>query len=396
MSSNTFATISANGGTADVIFVHGLSGDPVDTWTSAGATEPEGGYWPHWLATDIPHLNLYTLGFPASVFAQWAKKEMNLYDRAKNFLEMLASYEFGARPIIFVCHSLGGLLVKQILRTAKESIDEDWRRVGESCLGVLFIATPHSGSSVANLLKFFVQGFTSVHVNKLLEDNAELQELNESFRSQCHQKGTSVFVYHEKFLTKNVLLVVDARSSDPGVNGITPVPIDADHINICKPESRNSLIYTSVRHRIRKLAPPPAATGISEGRLFADDDLDIASTNDRRDLMTKMIAAGRDHEYPFANDSQSKFARPFARTGLKPISTTYKNLLADIEQRFQTLIYHPLICMDVDHATISKAVQAEIIDPLSLKYAGENATAKTVMNALYYLTERCHIRWDKA
>ncbi|AYM60889.1 hypothetical protein [Agrobacterium fabrum] len=134
MSSNTFATISANGGTADVIFMHGLSGDPVDTWTSTGATEPEGAYWPHWLAADIPHLNLYTLGFTASVFAQWAKKKMNLYDRAKKFLEKLASYEFGARPMIFVCHSLGGLLVKQILRTAKESTDEDWRRVGESCL----------------------------------------------------------------------------------------------------------------------------------------------------------------------------------------------------------------------------------------------------------------------
>lgn len=109
-----------------MIFVHGLTGDPVDTWSSDGVTEQEGPYWPRWLVTDLPHLNFYTLGFPASLFAQWAKKEMNLFQRAKNVLELLAAYGFGSRPIVFVCHSLGGLLVKQILRTAKESTEDAW------------------------------------------------------------------------------------------------------------------------------------------------------------------------------------------------------------------------------------------------------------------------------
>lgn len=395
-SSTFFATIAANGGTTDVILVHGLTGDPVDTWTFQGSSEPEGGYWPHWLAADLPQLNVFTLGYPASVFAQWAKKEMNLYDRAKNVLETLAAYEFGGRPIIFVCHSLGGLLVKQILRTARESTDEDWRKVGECCVGVIFIATPHSGSSLANLLKHFVHGFTSVHVDKLLSDNAELKELNESFRALCHMSSMTVAVYHEKYLTKKSLLVVDEKSADPGVNGTTPIPIDADHISISKPEDRNSLIYTSIRHRIRKLAPASCPPGPVAFNTFADDELDEPSSSDRRDLMSKMIAAGREHQYGFANDSQNKFARPFVRTGLKTsLSMTYKNLLADIEQRFQSLVFYPLICCDADEATVAAAIQTEIVDPLSQKYAADNATSKTIMNALFFLTERCHIRWDK-
>lgn len=398
MSANTnfFATVAANAGTTDVVFVHGLTGNPVDTWTFQESSEAEGGYWPHWLASDLPQLNLYTVGFPASVFAQWAKKEMNLYDRAKNVLETLASYEFGGRPIIFICHSLGGLLVKQILRTARESTDEDWQKIGERCVGVIFIATPHSGSSLAGLLKFFVQGFTSVHVEKLIKDNAELTELNESFRAHCQRTSMAVAVYHEKHLTKKALLVVDEKSADPGVNGAMPIPIDADHINICKPSDRNSLIYTSIRHRLRKLAPPACPSDTSAAGGFTDDDLDEPSTGDRRDLMSKMVAAGRDHQYDFANDSQSKFARPFLRSGLKTsISAVYKNLLADIEQRFQSLIFHPLICNGADEATIATAIQTQIVDPLSQKYASDNATAKTIMNALYFLTERCHIRWDK-
>ncbi len=50
---NFFATITATDGVADVIFVHGLSGDPVETWTFEGSSEAEGGYWPHWLASDL-------------------------------------------------------------------------------------------------------------------------------------------------------------------------------------------------------------------------------------------------------------------------------------------------------------------------------------------------------
>ncbi|WP_208701278.1 MULTISPECIES: ABC-three component system protein [unclassified Mesorhizobium] len=395
-SSNFFATIAANGGAVDVIFVHGLSGDPVDTWTFEGSSEVEGGYWPHWLAKDIPQLNLYTLGFPASVFAQWAKKEMNLYDRAKNVIETLASYDFGNRPIVFICHSLGGLLVKQIIRTARESTDEDWQNIGEQCLGVIFIATPHSGSSLANLLKFFVKGFTSVHVEKLINDNSELKELNESFRAHCQRTSLTIAIYHEKHLTNNAFLVVDEKSADPGVNGAMPIPIDADHINICKPTDRSSLIYTSIRHRIRKLLLLVCSPEATVNDAFAADDLDEPSGSDRRDLMSKMVAAGREHQYDFANDSQSKFARPFLRTGLKTsISTVYKSLLADIEQRFQSLIFYPLICNDADEATVAAAIQTQIVDPLSQKYAPESATAKTIMNALYFLTERCHIRWDK-
>ena len=58
-----FAKIAGDDGYADVIFVHGLTGNPVTTWISMGATEPEGDYWPSWLATDLPYVNIYTLGY---------------------------------------------------------------------------------------------------------------------------------------------------------------------------------------------------------------------------------------------------------------------------------------------------------------------------------------------
>jgi predicted alpha/beta hydrolase family esterase len=274
-----FAAITARDGCADVIFVHGLTGEAVGTWTSQGATEPEGEYWPKWLSTDLPNLSFYTLGYPASIFAQWAKKEMALYERAKNSLELLAGYDFGKRPIIFICHSLGGLLTKQLLRTAKESVDAGWQRIADSCVGILFLATPHTGSSLAKLLKAFSGPFSSTHIDKLLKDSSELDELNESFRAFCYRRQIDVFSYYEKYKTLQAAIIVDKASADPGVNGMGPVPVDANHVDISKPSSRHSFVYLSVFRRLEALQ---ARLGhIASAGAFEADDLHEANVLDR-------------------------------------------------------------------------------------------------------------------
>jgi protein SERAC1 len=131
-----------DGAILDVIFVHGLTGNPHDTWVAG----PKKEYWPQWLCADFPGVAVYTIGYPASLFEKWAKKEMNLHERANNLLEHLAAYGLGERPIVFVSHSLGGLLVKEILRTSKECSDEAWRLVAGNTRLAAFLATPHTGA----------------------------------------------------------------------------------------------------------------------------------------------------------------------------------------------------------------------------------------------------------
>ncbi|WIW45402.1 ABC-three component system protein [Bradyrhizobium sp. 62B] len=387
-----FAAVAKRECCADVIFVHGLTGDAVETWTCSASSEAEGNYWPNWLSADLPSLSFYTIGYPAGVFAQWAKKEMNLHERAKSTLETLAGYSFGDKPIVFVCHSLGGLLVKQMLRTAAESNDDGWNRIADSCAGIYFLATPHTGSSLADLLKTFVRRLTSVHVDKLAMESPELDDLNESFRMYCHGRKIDVCAYYEKYKTHNVALVVDKRSADPGVGGAPAIAVDADHLTICKPTSRHDVVYLGIHRRLKKLAFEHEDRAI--GDAFASDDLQERG-EDRRTLLEKMASANREHEYMFANESQNRFAREFFQQGLiTRKSQLHNNLLADVEQYFQSLIYHPLICTGANNAVISAAILREVIEPLSFKYSAHRASTKTIMNALYFLTERCHVRWD--
>lgn len=370
---------------ADLIFLHGLTGDPKETWRN------EESFWPDWLAEDFKHLNIYTAGYPASIFAQWAKKEMDLFERASNLLEHMAGLGLGKRPIIFVVHSLGGLIVKQILRRANDSGDEDYRRIGDSTRLVIFLSTPHTGASLASVLKL-IPG-VSPHIELLANGTGFLDDLNQFYRNYTsHRSDLKTVVYYEKFKTLKADIVVTRESADPGVAKTEPVALDKDHINICKPSSREDVVYLGVRRHIDNLYHTLVA------HLPDEDDYTNRSGSDRRDLLQKLIDAGREHEYSYANDAQSRYARKIQKTGL---FTSARNdhdlLLSELESRFIFHIYHPLICKGIDHLTITHEIQSKVIDPLANKVTGSTYfSMKDVLSALYYLTEQCHISWDAA
>ena len=88
----------SDGAILDVLFIHGLTGDPFETWTAGPRKE----YWPKWLCERFAGVSVFALGYPASIFEKWAKKQMNLHERANNMLEQLASNGIGDKPIALV------------------------------------------------------------------------------------------------------------------------------------------------------------------------------------------------------------------------------------------------------------------------------------------------------
>ena len=212
-----FQSVCANGaGVFDLVFIHGLTGGPHETWSAENGKHEA--YWPAWFCSDFPGASVNALGFPASVFGKWAKKEMNLYERAENVLEAMVSHEIGTRPLGFVTHSLGGLLAKQILRTSNESGDPDWKAVVTSTKMVAFLATPHNGASLAGVLKHYAKPFTSSHIAALSNDCGQLDDLNNAYREIALAHSIKTVAYYEKFKTNHVLLV-DQHSANPGVSG---------------------------------------------------------------------------------------------------------------------------------------------------------------------------------
>lgn len=388
---NIWQVCSGTNPVLDVIFIHGLTGSPTETWaTSDGAAE----FWPEWLGQEFPNISVCTIGYPASIFQSFSKPDMNLHERANNMLEQLASFGIGERPIMFITHSLGGLLVKAMLRASSECNDTAWKRIAENTKVVAFLATPHSGSDLARVFKLFFPRIPAPHMTLLSNSDGFLTNLNQAYRDIAAQRQIKTVSYYEKQPVKAVI-VVSESSADPGVSGTRPIAVDANHISICKPASRHAMIFISLERHIRELVKTCSLR--HGGSPFESDDYAQKSASDRRDLLQKLIDAGREHEYPMANDLQNKFAQKYYKLGLYTEAKSQSDAVLDsVQQRFITHVYNAKICTGASDEEISDALQKQVIDPISkgcLTGTG-NITANNVLQALYFLTEQCHIQWD--
>jgi len=234
----------------DVVFVHGLDGDARGTWHPKDDPTL---FWPSWLAEDVPGVTVWSLGYAVSSSA-WRGTDMPLADRATNALAMLEAAGFGERPVLFVCHSLGGLLVKQMLRHSVDYGVPSWGAIARQTRGIVFLSTPHSGSDISNWLKYLglVLRLTT-SVDELKAHDPRLRELNTWFRNSPLVADIAIQVYCEKQSVAG-LLVVNETSADPGLKGVIPVPLDENHVSICKPESREKLVYSRIRRFVADIA----------------------------------------------------------------------------------------------------------------------------------------------
>ena len=235
-------------GLADVIFVHGLGGDGYKTWQHSDKDS----YWPAWLGQDIPNLNVYSIDYELSP-TDWRSSTMPMTERAINLLNLCHINGIGSRPLVFVCHSMGGLMVKQMLRSLNDNVDPGLAPMLENVRGVSFIATPHTGSGVANwinLAKFLLR--TSVSVKELQRHEPTLLNLNNWYRDNAAGLKLRTQCFCETRSYKGVT-VVDPASANPGIAGVPSTPLDENHVSITKPESRGSQLYLAVKLFVNQL-----------------------------------------------------------------------------------------------------------------------------------------------
>jgi Predicted acetyltransferases and hydrolases with the alpha/beta hydrolase fold len=85
----------------------------------------------------------------------------SIHDLALAMLDQIVSREESAPHVLFVAHSLGGLIVKQVLRRCADSANIDHNAIGRSVAGVAFLGTPHQGSQFSMSLDVLLRQFKS-------------------------------------------------------------------------------------------------------------------------------------------------------------------------------------------------------------------------------------------
>ncbi|KAJ0024502.1 hypothetical protein Pint_08834 [Pistacia integerrima] len=185
----------------DIVFVHGMRGGPYKTWrisedkssTKSGLVEKidqeagkQGTFWPgEWLSADFPHARLFTLKYKTNL-TQWSGASLPLQEVSTMLLEKLVAAGIGSRPVVFVTHSMGGLVVKQMLHKARaENIDN----LVKNTAGIVFYSCPHFGSKLADMpWRMGLVLRPAPTIVELRSGSPRLIELNDYIR-QLHKKG---------------------------------------------------------------------------------------------------------------------------------------------------------------------------------------------------------------
>jgi len=200
----------------DIVAIHGLNGSASGTWTRETTNkkthEKTSTLWLRdLLPKDIPGARIYTYSYDSKVV--FSKSRATTEDHAQSLLWALqAERRRGQerRPIIFIAHSLGGLVCKQALIRAKQN--EHFDDILVSTIGILFFGTPHRGATGApemaaflgnvfdKVLKisgpaFFKGGVNTDLIEGLKANAPDLSRITEAFSHLCKPPLSIVTIY---------------------------------------------------------------------------------------------------------------------------------------------------------------------------------------------------------
>ncbi|KAI4186814.1 MAG: hypothetical protein L6R41_003235 [Letrouitia leprolyta] len=268
----------------DIVFIHGLGGDSRKTWSRDHNPEL---FWPGlWLPleTELECARIFTFGYHANFRPGEAKSMASITDFAKELLfelrfgKSLEGEKFciGETPLIFVTHSMGGLIAKKACLLGQN--DEHYKDLAQSISAIIFLSTPHRGSNLAEILnRILVASFQSARnfITDLNRSSVALEEINEQFRHIAPR--LSIWSFYETLPTSiglRKLMVLEKDSAVLGYSKEISRPLCADHHGVCKFSSPEDANYISVRNALGSLAEEMTCTvGVS-----AEEALDELQT----------------------------------------------------------------------------------------------------------------------
>ena len=176
------------------------------------------------------------------------------------------------RPLIFVCHGLGGILVKKALaysstRTSKHV--EHLYSIFVSTFGILFFGTPHNGTEKG---KYIGQGQGRVSSGMALsqkeselqlavqKDSETLQAITDQFSSLMKQFHIFFFWEElESYIQDRNRFVVEEVSAAPIIDNTERAGIAANHAQMVRFSDKHTSSYRTVVEalvRYCRQAPP--------------------------------------------------------------------------------------------------------------------------------------------
>lgn len=243
----------------DIVFVHDLHGHRVASWSKEGCC------WPRLLANDIPHARviswgyLDTLGHGNNMFTDLAEALLSDLARLRGST---------SRPILFVAHGLGGILLKEALVTAAMSriygSHTELGNIYPKTIGVVFLGTPHvrtSKRSLGECVASAAQSSLRAPNDQLLQALAENSNLfeNQHGTFQMISRDIRVVCVREDLPTGPHMVPRDSATYE-GFNVVRD-DLAVRHADLARFASQDEIGYKQIVAHLVKMTEGPSQQG---------------------------------------------------------------------------------------------------------------------------------------
>ncbi|OBT60774.1 hypothetical protein VE03_09745 [Pseudogymnoascus sp. 23342-1-I1] len=231
----------------DIIFVHGLGGSSRATWCYNH--DPEF-FWPlKWLPQEpgIQGARISTFGYDSNFSAARSSSISNVTDFAKS---LLYSLKFAKDENLEEANIGEAFLLGRN--------DPEYSDIISKVSSILFLATPHRGSNLAELLNKILQvSFRHTpkqYITDLNRNSPALESMNDEFRHVA--RALKIVSFYETLPTSigmKKMIIVAKDSAVLGYADEVPMAMEADHHTICKFPSREDVNYINLRNLLKTM-----------------------------------------------------------------------------------------------------------------------------------------------
>jgi len=259
------------------------------------------------------------------------------------------------REVVFVAHSLGGILVEEMLLKHPED--------AAKVKFIVSYGTPHEGSSLARIASFYDK---DPLLNDLSDggDNVLLTQLEHSWRGHDSVNGIHRFCAYETedtapedgfgHLLRAHARVVGYFSATYGCDVTTPPQeIHANHVNMIKPSDRKSSIYDFF-YRVYRDNPILEEQVVTRDNVIAGFEASCGQSTANPDLQVPIALDATMHEKVVAATASFIEAKDLRNVNPDPpiVTRIEPNGVAHVSFGFSGPAKKLLVCFGTAHASL--------------------------------------------
>ncbi|KAI9894034.1 MAG: hypothetical protein M1814_004804 [Vezdaea aestivalis] len=274
------------------------------------AKKDSGTYWPKdLLPKTIPGARVLSFGYDADVIKMLSMASQNrIREHAQSLIAELARIRAhtntNEQPIIFVTHSLGGLVCQDALLYSAGSPEPHISNVAEKVQAIAFLGTPHCGADLAKwagLAANFVNLIKRVNrsILQVLDPDSEvLARIQQDFASTLRiRTNWKITCFHEELSVFGVGEIVPKKSAT--LSGYQCIGIHSNHMDMTKYNGRQDPGYQHVAGELWRWARESEQSSSSAGLPTASTPAEIPLTTEKEKTNSTTIM-----DHPIQNVSK--------------------------------------------------------------------------------------------